>query len=525
MHQKLTIMKKQATTTSKKAICFFRVSTQKQDLERQKTDVYRMAHNDGFDDSNIITIEAKESGAKRKSERKGLQELDDAIATNDIVCVYAWELSRLARSLSVLIEYKDIFENKGINFKTHEQSITLFNENGEKNHLASFLFAVLGSFAQMERDMIIERTNSGMQEKQNDGHKFGRFVKYGYYVVNKKLEVNEAEADIVRKIFEMYLSGKYSCDQIAKQLNEMGVTYRNAKNGTFSRKEIYRILTFEGYCGKQVSRSKKGAKGNIYKQIITEEEIKQAKALCEAKKDKTHASTKYNAYCKGLLKDTSDMCQNGEFRTFTTDAVRGRYYNQNNANTVNYHYCDYVAWYIARQWRMTNEVNTEEKARLEEENKVFAQKLIVINADIKDIEDAIKRVNDSYYTPRRGQYRMTDEEFDNKMSELSNEIESAKAKKINLMKEMENQAKLIKQAMKNSYVTAETLDDFDDSKKIELIHQVISQINVSKQSQCDATLHIIMVDGTEHIAQYNSKKKTLFIDDIDMSQNFVKKSI
>lgn len=108
---------------------------------------------------------------------------------------------------------------------------------------------------------------------------------------------------------------------------------------------------------------------------------------------------------------------------------------------------------------------------------------------------------------------------------LINELTKLHANKEQIERQIENQTRLIKKAMKDSYIDATILESMTDEKKIELIHQVIKEIIVTKETQSSATLIIHFVDGTEQSAFYNSKKHLLFIGDIDLTNEFVKKAI
>ena len=81
-----------------KAILLVRVSTQKQDFDAQEKELYNMALSDGYADNDIIPICEKESGIKlSEEERNGLNRMKEVIAEGGVTCVYAWEISRIAR--------------------------------------------------------------------------------------------------------------------------------------------------------------------------------------------------------------------------------------------------------------------------------------------------------------------------------------------------------------------------------------------------------------------------------------------
>ena len=83
-----------------KAILLVRVSTDRQSFDEQEQQLFQLAIKDGYSEDNIIPICEKESGRKLKEdERKGLNKMKELIESDSSInCVYAWEISRIARS-------------------------------------------------------------------------------------------------------------------------------------------------------------------------------------------------------------------------------------------------------------------------------------------------------------------------------------------------------------------------------------------------------------------------------------------
>ena len=85
------------------------------------------------------------------------------------------------------------------------------------------------------------------QKRMEKGEFVGTVPAYGYKLINKTLEVYEPEAIIVRKIFDMYLSGKGK-QAIANQLNQEGIPRRHGRNKWYEYTINY-ILNNERYIG------------------------------------------------------------------------------------------------------------------------------------------------------------------------------------------------------------------------------------------------------------------------------------
>lgn len=104
----------------------------------------------------------------------------------------------------------------------------------------------LGTFAQYERSLIIDRVKTGMTKRAELGLWNGGVV-LGYDLVNKCLAINEGEAEIVRRIFKLRAEGR-GYKSIAGMLNEGG--YRTKHDNLFGITAIKTILENPVYIGK-----------------------------------------------------------------------------------------------------------------------------------------------------------------------------------------------------------------------------------------------------------------------------------
>ncbi|KAA5534202.1 recombinase family protein, partial [Roseiconus nitratireducens] len=87
--------------------------------------------------------------------------------------------------------------------------------------MGRLILNVLLSFAQFEREMISERTRDKIAAARRKGKWSGGMPVLGYNVVDRKLVVDETEAERVREIFEMYRQRKSLLD-VAREINGRG---------------------------------------------------------------------------------------------------------------------------------------------------------------------------------------------------------------------------------------------------------------------------------------------------------------
>ena len=135
----------------------------------------------------------------RTLERPGLQRLlaDIEAARIDVVVVY--KIDRLSRALMDFAKLVEVFDRNNVTFVSVTQS---FNTTTSMGRLT---LNILLSFAQFEREVIGERIRDKFAASRKKGMWMGGFVPLGYDVKDRKLVVNEAEAETVRMIFERFV--------------------------------------------------------------------------------------------------------------------------------------------------------------------------------------------------------------------------------------------------------------------------------------------------------------------------------
>jgi DNA invertase Pin-like site-specific DNA recombinase len=93
--------------------------------------------------------------------RPGLDKALDYAREGDILVV--WKLDRLGRSLGHLIEVVRGLSDRGIGFKSIQESLDTTTSGGR------LIFHVFGAIAEFERDLIRERTNAGLEAARARG--------------------------------------------------------------------------------------------------------------------------------------------------------------------------------------------------------------------------------------------------------------------------------------------------------------------------------------------------------------------
>jgi DNA invertase Pin-like site-specific DNA recombinase len=137
-------------------IGYARVSTQDQNLELQLSVLNKIGCEKIYQD--------KISGAKNN--RPGLQQALDELRKGDTLVV--WKLDRLGRTVKGLIDLINQFHEKDIHFKSITDNVDTSTPSGR------FFFHMMASLAQMERELVAERTKAGLASAKSQGRIGGR---------------------------------------------------------------------------------------------------------------------------------------------------------------------------------------------------------------------------------------------------------------------------------------------------------------------------------------------------------------
>ncbi len=158
----------------KQAVIYARVSSvgDRQSTDRQVLDLQEYAKSAKLDLVN--TFEEHISGAKKNQERPVLTQAIDYCKENGIDMLLCSELSRVGRSsFEVLATVKDLIDHK-INLYLQKEKFTLLDDDGKPSMLAPIIISVLSTCAQLERDNIQFRLNSGLKRYIERGGVIGR---------------------------------------------------------------------------------------------------------------------------------------------------------------------------------------------------------------------------------------------------------------------------------------------------------------------------------------------------------------
>ena len=178
-------------------------------------------------------------------ERPALKALMADIEDGLVHVVVVYKIDRLSRSLVDFARLVDVFDRHGVTFVSVTQS---FNTTTSMGRLT---LNILLSFAQFEREVTAERIRDKVAASRKRGIWMGGWAPLGYDVTDRKLVVNEAEADTVRAIFERFVESG-STTTLSRNLRTDGILTKRGR--PLDKGDIYKTLSNRVYIGEAVHK-------------------------------------------------------------------------------------------------------------------------------------------------------------------------------------------------------------------------------------------------------------------------------
>jgi len=211
-----------------KLVGYCRVSTDNQKeegtIEIQEKALKQYTEKNNFELIKIFKDEGV-SGSSELENRAGLAELFNFIETNEgIEGVLIFKLDRLARDLYIqehLIKKLELLNIKLLSIK--EKNLD------SKDPMRKAFRQFMGIVSELEKAFITMRLSGGRINKASKGGFAGGVVALGYNTKNKKLFIDEEQAEIIKLIFKMKRYKKMGLREIARELNKKNIPTARGK--------------------------------------------------------------------------------------------------------------------------------------------------------------------------------------------------------------------------------------------------------------------------------------------------------
>ena len=511
-----------------KCYIYTRVSTSMQvdgySLDAQKDKLKRYAEFQEMIIAGEYSDEGK-SGKNIDGRPQFLQMLKDIEAMKDKVqYVLVFKLSRFGRNAADVLSSLQRMQDYGVNLICVEDGIDSSKDSGK------LMISVLSAVAEIERENILVQTMEGRRQKAREGKWNGGFAPYGYKLENGELLIAEDEAEVIRIIYEKYITTNMGAISIANFLNEHGYKKKIRQNNTlemFSSNFIMRVIDNPVYCGKLAYGRRKTEKiagtrnqyhivkqdeypvyDGIHEAIVSEEDwqLAQKKRQATGKKFEKTYHPEHENILSGILR--CPICGAGMYgnvnRKKRKDGTYYKdyyYYQCKHRTTVNGHKCGYK-----RQWKQELVDNAvEEVIRKLVNNPKFEDAIrqkIGAQIDTKELEaeltqlhKQLKQLNGA--KTKLGQQMdsldITDKYYDRKYQDMENRLYQFYEKIDSVEKQIdETETRIInirqdRISEKNIYQFLlyfnEFYDRFTDAEKKEFLNCFIERVDIYEQEQ------------------------------------------
>ncbi|MDA4127332.1 MAG: recombinase family protein [Thaumarchaeota archaeon] len=179
----------------------------------------------------------------KNTDRPMFLKMMEGARRSEFGALVVWKLDRFCRSLADLVNTQKELQRYGIEFASVTEALDTSSPAGRFNMRS------LGSVAELERELIAERTRLGMYGLARARRWPNGRPPLGYDLdVKGRLVINADEARTVARIFDDYV-GKRSMAQLAYDLNTQGVPMKGGARGRWTARAVRDILGNEVYVG------------------------------------------------------------------------------------------------------------------------------------------------------------------------------------------------------------------------------------------------------------------------------------
>ena len=413
-----------------KVTLYARVSSENQadnslSIRDQIKALRKFSEDNKYSITNIFIDEAK-SG--RTDKRAQFQEMISLAKRNSLPfeAILVWKLDRFARNREHSIVYKSLLNRNGI-------QVISINEPIEDTASGKMLEGMLEVISEFYSNNMAQDIKRGMEGNTKRGYFNGGVVPYGYIIkkVNaggvkkSKLEIDKTRAQIVEKIFSLYL-GSNGAKEIAKILNqEYGEEKTWAKNG------VLNILRNEVYIGNLVWNRGSGdtiKSENAHQPIIKKDIfIKVQKILDSRKPAIVHPrSVSSNNHLNGIL--FCKECKN-TYTSYSAKSGAYHYYTCQSRFKSGKKICSQKDYNIGKldsliMQSIKEKILTEDN--IQELLILINEKFGIIEKDIKDRLSRIDRMVESKTKALNKWYRVFEDSEDVNISDIAPRIKALK---------------------------------------------------------------------------------------------------
>lgn len=486
----------------KKILCIVRASTEQQETESQKKELVEYCQKLGFSVEEMEFIEVAGASA-RKLNKKYLQMLENIknklLSSKTINAVALWDLNRLGRVESKLHEMKEFFVNNKIQVYCKAPEFTLLKEDGSISDNGGITFSVFAALVKHETDEMFAKMKRGRERNKANGIYYGGKIKFGYTLdETNHFIINPDEAAVVRKIFELYSTGKFSIYSLVEELRARGTT-KNGLKITYDM--IQKALSDEAYYKNKTP-------------IISKELFDKCTALKLGNAVALHTKESRNVnFAVGLLrcKCGQNFIASGDFYLCYSkrNTSRKKEKSECDSPTIRRDIIDELLWFVTSRLhrKFLMEINSEKVEDYKKDLVVLNQKINTAEKDLASAKARVDKLSDDYYI----EGGMTESQYKKRLSGIRSKIQEIEAARQNYRNEAKEKERRIKESelpINERYLAAILDEEQEDRRKIkELMFMHIEKASVSQYKEGKHKLYEITIEsksGLSFVFVYDS---------------------
>ena len=498
----------------KRVIGYIRVSTDNQDLERQRVLIRKYCENKGY---SLLRIEEDYAISGTVSNRNGLNSILNI--TNSVAdMVVVSELSRLSRQddiFETLTQIHTIIRNVDLVILDEPDKVY---EAGKTIILSDFLMLAIKAYgAADERKKIVSRMTTGKDSKVQafplmltdsnipTGFKAVPNPNYIKGATPKMLLVEDEERmQLVRDIFN-YVANGLSLGKTAEKLNMLG--YRTARNKPFYEQSIRTIINDSIYNG---VRYWKGMKLELPVKFISDEIWNLAHKKVQENKNYSGEAQKHYNPLKGIIKcpcgQTSMYGRTSSCITYRClDRIKMGIKSSCTNVGIKAETLIYAVWKDARLRTLdeTYQAKSNEKiAEIEAENIKLTQSIKEKDSEIAKLQSDLKTVIDNVMASTNITIVKA---LNGKADSIDSQIKSIEAEKKAIDEEIASNNRRIADEIKSQ--SRKELDSLSLEGKGEMFRELLSKVVYYSVSLNSGFIVITYKNDLETIIAYHNRNK------------------
>jgi DNA invertase Pin-like site-specific DNA recombinase len=457
----------------KKVIALTRVSTLSQELESQQQKVLDAIKQDGYEENEVIMISNKESGVLLSEEEMlGLDRLKEEISNpaNQIEAVYVFELSRIARQGTILYSIRDFLIAHKVQLICLNPYFKMFKKDGTFDEHSNVFFGIYVGMAESEGFIRKVRLKRGKEKAKAEGRFTGGKVLFGYTLdKDNHFIIHEENAELVRRIYKMYVSGQYSARQISTLLYKEGMINQVSER------------TRETFVGKILKNPAYWNETTYPDAIISKKDWEKAQELLSQYQIKPRRTYEENIYFghKLLFVEESN-------RQMMIRKADGAYVEPVSKYHVNINVVDSLLLHCAEySSQFHRQADWEEiKQKYEEDMKSLQLRLENYKTKEKEIRASIDRIEERLIIGKLSPEKagLLEEKFERELKELT----------ISRQKDIELRSSLEKnlEAMQGEYDDTRNIYELSEQEQADRVKQEIEKVWVGREKNSHYILRV-----------------------------------